>query len=130
MSILCDLGFLCCLTVMSPETGLSCVAFLPQCSRELMVAIVDLGLRLRSVCRDWSAEADWSLTLVNEDWGLVGNMLGATQLGFALLMTFVEIEGLRHDSAVLVQRQTYGRFQLDMSKRLDLDAVAAQHRGG
>ncbi len=95
-----------------------------------MVAIVDLGLRLRSVCRDWSAEADWSLTLVNEDWGLVGNMLGATQLGFALLMTFVEIEGLRHDSAVLVQRQTYGRFQLDMSKRLDLDAVAAQHRGG
>ncbi|MEV0517449.1 DUF4158 domain-containing protein [Nonomuraea sp. NPDC050405] len=32
-------------------------------------------------------------TLVEDDWGLMGNKSGATRLGFALLLKFYEIEG-------------------------------------
>lgn len=43
--------------------------------------------------REWSPEElieSW--TLVGQDWTLVGNKAGATRLGFALLLTFFEIE--------------------------------------
>jgi hypothetical protein len=46
------------------------------------------------VRREWAPEdliACW--TLVEDDWDLVGNKAGATRLGFALLLKFVEVEG-------------------------------------
>lgn len=52
------------------------------------------GTTVRAVKQDWDPEeliACW--TLVEQDWPLVGNKTGATRLGFALLLKFVEIEG-------------------------------------
>jgi hypothetical protein len=46
------------------------------------------------VKRDWEPEeliAHW--TLVAEDWQLVGAKVGATRLGFALILKYFEIEG-------------------------------------
>ncbi len=43
--------------------------------------------------REWDPEdliACW--TLVDEDWGLVGNKTGATRLGFALLLKYFELD--------------------------------------
>lgn len=42
----------------------------------------------------WESEeliASW--TLVEDDWRLLGNKTGATRLGFALVLKYVEIEG-------------------------------------
>lgn len=42
---------------------------------------------------EWSDdELVASRTLVGEDWALVGNKIGATRLGFAVLLKFFEIE--------------------------------------
>ena len=44
--------------------------------------------------REWTPEdliASW--TLVEADWGLVANKIGATRQGFAVLLKFFELEG-------------------------------------
>jgi hypothetical protein len=68
--------------------------------------------------REWTPEdliASW--TLVEDDWRLVGNKSGATRLGFALLLKFLELEGRfpRHAAELPWQEVDYVAEQLKLT---------------